>query len=223
MEAQPNLFLIKATAFLSPGSAKQVLSINDSGNLAWTAITDLVNAGQATQISVTNVPITNTTHYITFTSGTTSFQDLKVDNDALTYNPNSNTLTTGIFSGVATFAKYGDLAEKYLPDADYEVGTVLMIGGDKEVTAAQVGFRAIGVVSEKPAYLMNSELDGGVAVALKGRVPVKVIGSVIKGQRLVASMNGTAQSSFSSHIDAFAIALETNTDAGVKLVECIVL
>jgi hypothetical protein len=211
------------TALLSPGSAKQVLAINDSGNLDWVDLTSLVNTGQATQIGVTNTQITNTTHYVTFTSGITGFQDLKVDNNALTYNPNSNTLTTGIFSGIATFAQYGDLAEKYLPDADYEVGTVLMVGGDQEVTAAQAGFRAIGVVSEKPAYLMNSELEGGVAVALKGRVPIKVTGAVIKGQRLVASSIGVAHASFSSHIDAFAIALETNTDAGVKLIECIVL
>jgi len=211
------------TAFLSGGQADQVLAINDAGNLAWTDITSLVNAGQATQIDVTNTQITNTTHYVTFTSGITGFQDLKVDDNALTYNPNSNTLTTGIFSGIATFAQYADLAEKYLPDADYEVGTVLMVGGDKEVTAAQAGFRAIGVVSEKPAYLMNSELEGGVAVALKGRVPVKVTGAVIKGQRLVASSNGVAHASFSSHIDAFAIALETNTNADVKLIECIVL
>jgi hypothetical protein len=211
------------TAFLSGGQADQVLAINGAGDLAWTAITSLVNAGQATQIDVTNTAITNTTHYVTFTSGTAGFQDLKVDNNALTYNPNSNTLTTSIFSGIATFAQYGDLAEKYLPDTDYEVGTVLMVGGEKEVTAAQTGFRAIGVVSEKPAYLMNSELEGGVAVALKGRVPVKVTGAVIKGQRLVASSNGVARASFSSHIDAFAIALETNTNADVKLIECIVL
>jgi hypothetical protein len=211
------------TVFLSPGVSNQVLAINTNGDLAWTTITDLVNAGQATQIGVTNTAITNTTHYVTFTSGISGFQDLKVDNNALTYNPNSNTLTTGVFNGVATFAQYGDLAEKYLPDTTYEVGTVLMVGGDKEVTAAQVGFRAIGVVSEKPGYLMNSELEGGVAVALKGRVPVKVSGSAIKGQRLVAGANGVAQTSFSNHADVFAIALETNTDVGVKLVECIVL
>lgn len=70
---------------------------------------------------------------------------------------------------------------------------------------------------------MNNDLEGGVAVALKGRVPVKVVGAVIKGQRIVASTNGTAQASFGAHTDTFAVALETNTDVGVKLVECIVL
>lgn len=136
----------------------------------------------------------------------------------------SGNLYANIFYGEATSARYADLAEKYLADQEYEVGTVLMVGGEKEVTAAQPGFRALGTVSENPAYMMNSELEGGTYVALKGRVPVKVVGSVIKGQRLVAAQNGTAMATMLQHTyDAFAIALETNEDAGVKLVECVVL
>jgi hypothetical protein len=98
-----------------------------------------------------------------------------------------------------------------------------MVGGEKEVTAGQVGFRALGAVSEKPAYLMNFELEGGTPVALKGRVPVKVTGSVIKGQRLVAGPNGTAQAAMGNSADVFAIALATNDEVGVKLVECVIL
>ena len=127
------------------------------------------------------------------------------------------------FVGTATAANYADLAEKYLADAEYEIGTVLMVGGEKEVTACQVGFRAVGPVSEKPAYLMNFELEGGTPIALKGRVPVKVTGSVIKGQRLVAGPNGTAQAAMGNNADVFAIALSTNDDVGVKLVECVIL
>ena len=211
-----------ATSFLSKGTEKQVLITNALGQLSWANITSLINAGEAAQIAVKETTLVNNTHYITFTRQTTGFQELNVDTD-LKYNPNGNMLTAGIFSGLATFAQYGDLAEKYLPDNEYDVGTVVMVGGEKEITAAQPGFRAIGVVSEKPAYLMNNDLEGGVAVALKGRVPVKVTGAVIKGQRIVASTNGTAQASFGAHTDTFAVALETNTEAGVKLVECIVL
>jgi hypothetical protein len=86
-----------------------------------------------------------------------------------------------------------------------------------------VGFRALGAVSANPAYMMNSELEGGTYVALKGRVPVKVTGSVIKGQRLVAGAAGTAQAAMGNTADVFAIALETNNDASVKLVECVIL
>jgi hypothetical protein len=128
-----------------------------------------------------------------------------------------------VFQGVATSANYADLAENYLADGEYEVGTVLMVGGEKEVTPCQVGFRAVGPVSEKPAHLMNSGLEGGTAIALKGRVPVKVIGNVIKGQRMVAGANGTAQAAMGNTADVFAIALESNSEAGVKLVECLIL
>lgn len=134
----------------------------------------------------------------------------------------SGNVNAVLFQGIATQARYADLAEKYLADADYEVGTVVMIGGEKEVTASQVGFRAIGAVSANPAYMMNSDLEGGTYIALKGRVPVKVTGNIIKGQRLVAGQDGTAQAAFGT-ADYFAIALETNADAGVKLVEALIL
>lgn len=128
-----------------------------------------------------------------------------------------------VLHGEATTARYADLAEKYLADAEYEVGTVVMIGGEKEVTAAQVGFRALGAVSANPAFMMNKDLEGGTYIALKGRVPVKVTGPVQKGQRLVASQNGTAQAAMGNNADVFAIALESNDDVNVKIVECVVL
>lgn len=126
------------------------------------------------------------------------------------------------FVGTATAAFFADLAEKYLADEEYEVGTVVVIGGEKEVTASSIGMRAIGAVSENPAYMMNSELEGGTYIALKGRVPVKVEGAVKKGDRLVAGSNGTAQISY-TETGVFAIALENNDDINVKLVEAIIL
>lgn len=128
-----------------------------------------------------------------------------------------------VFHGTATSANYADLAEKYLADADYEVGTVVAVGGEKEVTATKWGDRAIGAVSANPAYMMNSGLEGGTYIALKGRVPVKVTGAVKKGQRMVAGNDGTAVAAVPHANDVFAIALESNDDTGVKLVECIIL
>ncbi len=124
------------------------------------------------------------------------------------------------FIGIATSARFADLAEKYLTDEEYEVGTVVSVGGEAEVTASTLGDRVIGVVSANPAFMMNSELEGGTYIALKGRVPVKVIGPVVKGQDLVAANNGYA--SVGSHC-VFAVALETNEDAGEKVVESIIL
>ena len=135
----------------------------------------------------------------------------------------SGNLLANTFDGTATAAQYADLAEKYLADKQYDVGTVVCIGGEKEITAATYGNRAIGIVSGKPGFIMNSQLEGGTLVALKGRVPVKVTGSVLKGQRLVAGPNGTAQAAMGNNADVFAIALESNEDSNIKLVECIIL
>jgi hypothetical protein len=127
------------------------------------------------------------------------------------------------FQGTATSAQYADLAEKYLADAEYEVGTVVSVGGSKEVTACKYGDRALGTVSENPAFKMNEGLEGGTYIALKGRVPVKVIGAVRKGQRLIASNDGTAVAAVPHANDVFAIALESSDDTGVKLVEAVIL
>lgn len=128
-----------------------------------------------------------------------------------------------IFQGTATAANYADLAEKYLADSEYEVGTVVSVGGEKEVTACKYGDRALGAVSANPAYMMNAELEGGTYIALKGRVPVKVIGAVRKGQRLIASNDGTAVAAVPHANDVFAIALESSDDTGVKLIESVIL
>lgn len=211
------------TAFLPLGSSNEILTVSAGGQLDWVPINSLVNAGNADQITITTSNLTNSVHYVTFVSDASGYQPLRVDQNALTYNPNTNTLTTGFFNGQAASASYADLAEKFLPDKEYAVGTVLMVGGDKEVTACEVGRRAIGVVSASPAYLMNNELEGGVAVALKGRVPVLVSGAVRKGSRLVAGPDGSAQATMTAQHDVFAVALETNNDYGLKLVECVIL
>jgi hypothetical protein len=134
-----------------------------------------------------------------------------------------NIITGNLFSGVANEAYFADLAEKYLPDAEYEPGTVVAVGGEKEVTASTYGDRALGVISTNPAYMMNKDLEGGVYVALKGRVPCKVIGAVRKGQRLVAANDGYAVAAVPHASDVFAIALETSSDTGVKVIEVAVL
>jgi hypothetical protein len=135
----------------------------------------------------------------------------------------SGNITANIFNGTATAARYADLAEKYLPDAEYDVGTVVMIGGEKEITACMWGKRAIGVISANPAFMMNKDLEGGVYVALKGRVPVKVIGSVKKGDELIASGDGCAVTAIPHSSGVFAVALESSDDTGVKTVEALVI
>ena len=109
----------------------------------------------------------------------------------------SGTVTGTSFVGVATSAQYADLAENYLADADYTPGTVLEFGGVHEVTvASKESVRVAGIVSTQPAHLMNSHLNGKhvVAVALIGRVPCKVRGTISKGDMLVSEGDGYAVS-----------------------------
>ena len=211
------------TGFLTKGNVGTVLNVNATGNLAWVDITTLL----PTNVAATTLNVANNTtagnYFLTFTTGSSGAQSFNVHATGLLYNPGSKTITTDYFSGVAANSKYADLAEKYLADKDYDVGTVLMVGGEKEVTAAMTGFKAIGVVSANPAYLMNSELENGTAVALKGRVPVKVEGSVLKGQRLAAKDNGVAIVDHINSFNVFAIALESSNHTGIQLVEAIVL
>lgn len=131
-------------------------------------------------------------------------------------------ITTRRFIGTATAALFADLAEKYTTDKHYPVGTVMVValGGDSECTqsfmAAQL---AVGVISENPAYLMNSG-SPGQAIALKGRVPVRVIGPISKGQTLIASPDGKA---IYGAVNPIAIALESSLVFGEKLIECVIL
>jgi hypothetical protein len=87
-------------------------------------------------------------------------------------------------------ATYADLAELYEADEQYDAGTVLILGGSKEVTESTNAndSRVIGVVSDSAAYVMNKDCPGiATCVALQGRVYVKVVGLVQKGDILVTS------------------------------------
>jgi hypothetical protein len=128
-----------------------------------------------------------------------------------------------VIYGTSTSARYADLAEKYTTDQEYDPGTVIVVAsaGDAEGTASYTsGQRVLGVVSTNPAFIMNDELDGQ-AIALRGRVPVKVIGPIRKGQPLICNQDG--KGIYGDTNNSFAIALETNEEHSVKLVECVIL
>lgn len=109
---------------------------------------------------------------------------------------------TGIFEGrwsfgtgssltlpVGTVSYYADIAERYASDMQYESGTVVMFGGNSEVTIAVIPATSAvaGIVTTEPAQILNSELENSVAIALVGRVPCKVTGKISKGDLLVVS------------------------------------
>lgn len=144
------------------------------------------------------------------------------DAETIVLRDSSGNFSAHIMNGTATSAQYADLAEKYLTDNNYEPGTVVSVGGAKEVTQCQPGDYALGVISTNPAYMMNSLLEGGQYVALTGRVPVKVVGKVRKGDRLVPTFNGFAKVQTSKAENVFAIALESSDDFGEKVIEAVV-
>jgi hypothetical protein len=116
----------------------------------------------------------------------------------------------GILTATATSAKYADLAERFAADAVYTPGTVVALGGVKEITAAvnELSEEVFGVISTRAAYLMNGAAgtdETHPAVAVNGRVPVRVIGTVKKGDRLVSAGNGIARSADRAEITAFNV------------------
>jgi hypothetical protein len=132
---------------------------------------------------------------------------------------------SNLFIGTATQARYADLAEVYVADAKYETGTVLEFGGEYEVTLAQDSTRKVaGVVSAKPAYLMNSECQGEhvVVVALTGRVPVKVRGIIRKGDMMIAAGDGYARPNGSPLLGSVLGKALENFDGGEGVIEIVV-
>jgi hypothetical protein len=108
-----------------------------------------------------------------------------------TANIGSAALSFNTIFAKATSAQYADLAEVYVADNFYTPGTVVEFGGNNEITATTTthSVQVAGIISTDPAYLMNSTQAGehAVEVALVGRVPCSVVGTVRKGDRLVSS------------------------------------
>jgi hypothetical protein len=144
------------------------------------------NVGDITNVAVSGTGLSGggSSGAVTISSNATSANTAST----IVARDGSGNFSAGVITATATAARYADLAERYLADADIEPGTVVCFGGEAEVTACnQESHHAVaGVVSTDPAYLMNAEADG-VAVALCGRVPCKVSGPVAKGDLLVSS------------------------------------
>jgi hypothetical protein len=131
---------------------------------------------------------------------------------------------------LATSAQYADMAERFHADAEYTAGTVVELGGENEVTLCidELSDKVFGVVSDKPAYLMNGGAGSDAthpAIAMTGRVPVMTMGFVTKGDRLVSAGNGVARAANLEEVTAFNVigrALTDKTSEGIDTVEAIV-
>ena len=167
--------------------ANSIFSIGESGNVTITgeilgATTDNLQEG------TTNVYYTDARTKNVLTSMTTGLFPSQ-DN---TYDIGSNAFQWRTIYGHTVEATYADLAERYEADAEYEPGTVVVFDGDKEITTTDVeaDYKVAGVISTDPGLKMNSNAGEDSThpyVALKGRVPCKIIGPVKKGDLIVTS------------------------------------
>ena len=153
----------------------------------------------------------NVSDYLTGANAVTQF----TGNIAPAKITTSNIAGGGNIAGIWTLAAgarlnatYADLAERFEADTTYDAGTVVEMGGDKEITAVKLELSedVFGVVSNTAAYLMNAGAGNDNThppVAVGGRVQVKVTGKIRKGQRLVSAGNGIARAAGAGEATSF--------------------
>jgi len=175
-----------------------ILSQGSINSTSTATVSDLLVNNSANFGNAVTVGISATINSLTVNSFATIGTTLAVygttyTNDVIPFgNANANigsaNLQYNTVFAKATAAQYADLAEKYMADADYAPGTVVVFGGEYEITTTSTyaDTRVAGVISTEPAYLMNIG-STGLPVALRGKVPVKIVGSVQKGDLLVTS------------------------------------
>jgi hypothetical protein len=201
-----------ASCIVSINGVVQIPTIAYSVSGTTLTFTEAPQAGDV--IDVRQITTTTTVTTISNVSGNASIgvsdttNDVSVTGDLVVgniVNSNANGVgnigsSSGFFNTIfatATSAQYADLAEKYVADAEYAPGTVVVFGGNKEVTVTSTDAdRAVaGVVSTNPSYIMNAGLEAEhvATVALTGRVPTRVTGSVRKGDLMVSAGFGLAR------------------------------
>ena len=204
------------------------------------SVTQIQNGTSRVQIGASggnaNVSIGGTSNVVVFTS-TTSFFASNISVPAIEKSGSNAVGNIGssanYFNRVfatATTALYADVAERFEADELLSPGTVVELGGTKEITRAREDLtdRVFGVISTRPAYTMNGgagDDDTHPAVAMTGRVPVKVTGVIHKGDRLVSAGNGLARAAKPGEATAFNVigrALDTKLNNDLGTVEAIV-
>jgi len=172
----------------SANTGSTIVARDGSGNFTAGTITATLSgtATNATNVYVNNDDTGDTNCPVLFSANSTAGYKPIYEDSSFYFDNTNNILYT-----TANAARYADLAEKYTSDIQYPPGTVVVLGGEAEVTRSPgPTSRAIaGIVSTDPAYLMNTYLEGEciVDVALIGRVPCMVTGIINKGDLLVSS------------------------------------
>jgi hypothetical protein len=189
IQSQANSATTTAT---NANTGSTIVLRDSSGNFSAGMITANLTGTVTGNVSGNAGTITSQAKSATFTATSANTANQIVLRDG------SGNFSANIMTGTATAARYADLAERYAADKEYAPGTVVVFGGDKEITTsnAKGDTRVAGVISTNPAHLMNSEAGDNVThppVALQGRVPCRVVGKIRKGDILVcAGVHGVA-------------------------------
>lgn len=192
--------------------------INNSGN-TYGIKTDKYMYANGTPISFAGTYNNgNVYDYLTGSNTITQFSGVIAPSSVTTANITTGANTTAgqltgnwtLTTGSRLTATYADLAERFEADAYYDAGTVVELGGDKEITSVkyELSDDIFGVISDTAAYLMNSGAGDNIThppVAMTGRVQVKVKGIVKKGDRLVSAGNGLARAAKAGEATAFNV------------------
>ena len=139
-------------------------------------------------------------------------------------------IRANIVHATSTTAMYADLAERYEADCDTEVGDVVILGGNAEITKCEneLSDAVFGVISESPAFLMNAQAgnnDSHPMVALKGRVMVKLQGSGKAGDRVVSARDGEARVATAdecNHFNVLGRLIQDKYNEETALTECVI-
>jgi hypothetical protein len=140
-------------------------------------------------------------------------------------------IRANVIHGSSTQAQYADLAERYATDMPLEAGDVVVLGGKQEITKSTQSYdnNVFGVVSEKPAFLMNKDAgnnDSHPMIALTGRVGVKVSGIGNRGDRIVSSdVPGVAMVATIDNCTAFNVLgrlIDNKYDSIITITECVI-
>jgi hypothetical protein len=186
-----NVFVVSSTGTTTTGTVSVTGSVTAGGNLS--LVGNIVDTGPLTIITSSNGNISLAPNG----TGNVNIGGNVMPTANATANIGSASLSFNTVFAKATSAQYADLAEKYTADAEYAPGTVVVFGGTAEVTvdAEDGDTKVAGVVSTNPSYIMNSGLESEhvATVALTGRVPTMVVGSVKKGDLMVAAGLGRAR------------------------------
>lgn len=220
---------VETTCFTVNGVNGRVTVASDPQENLGVATKQYVDAIAANLETVISQTVANV-ELPTDPGGNTVFESSIVPSANLLYNLGSTTTWWNNIYGTAIHAKYADLAERFEADEEYEAGTVVELGGPAEITAVveDLSEDVFGVISTQAAYLMNSSAGSDAShppVAVQGRVPVKVIGPVQKGDRLVSAGNGYARVGKKPELTAWNVigrALENKNDDGPGMVEAVV-